>query len=387
MAKKGGGGKPGGEDPPTELPDIRYEINFPQLPTNSIGGVWINEVNNRGQVVGWYWGVNGRNAFLFAPEVDAVIDLNSMNLEGIPDGWRMASAVSINEEQVIVGYLLDEQNELDGRRGFALDLGASTPVVDLLPDLGAAGSYGRDINENGDILAGYEDVGGIRRAYLYNPGYYSGDPVVRALRDGLPLDLMNEIPTLLWLTGRAEEFQLNNPLSGRPAQIGGTNADGIAFRYTTGDNPRYETFPDVDLYWDNLFFSINDWGTFCGLARVPDASARGKKVQTTNAPFRYNTSLEVLPFEGQVGTPEDINYAGDLISSTHVFRDDWGWLPIDLLVDETDPDLPIWLSGTTIDLFDMSDRVTADDAGHIVGRLSGIEESPILFILTPIPAP
>jgi probable HAF family extracellular repeat protein len=360
----------------------RYEIIYPSLPPDATGGVWINGVNNQGQVVGWYTAGNARRAFIYDPSINPlrVIDLNTLPFGGGVTGYHLGSAVGINEHQVIVGYLLNEANN---RLGFAIDFSAESPVVDLLPNLGSDFSYGMRINENGDVLGLFEDVDGVQYGYLYNPGYY-GVPGSRNPRDGSPLDLSTDLPDILPLSGRANELELNNPLGERPAQVGGTDANGIAFRYTTGADPVYEDFPDLDLTWDSLFFGINDSGVFIGNARYTPEGAKGKG-RTQTQPFRYGLSVEWLMMDS-VETPQDINNSNDLISYTHVYRDGWGWVPIDQLVEGSEADLADWLMGTP-DLFEMSDPVFPTDVGYIAGRLAYVDEFPRLFVLLPVPTP
>lgn len=363
-------------------PTVRYEIVLFQLPNDSISSMLINDVNNLGQVVGWYLDDFGQKACLYDPAIDPspAIDLNSIGLV-MPEGYeqyRLASAVAINDHQVVVGYLADAE---ENRVGYALDLGAETPVIDLLPDLQLAYSYGSQINENGDILGVYEDADGVRMAYLFNPGYYDGDAVIRELRNGIPLDFSDDIPASLALLGdRTPWFKLNNPSNGRPAQIGGVNSNGVLFRYTVGDAVS-EEFPEIEPYWDNDFSGINDHGTFCGLAIVPVEGGKGRNA-TSIEPFRYDTALEVLPIDAKyvIGTPADINNSGDMISGRYVYFDEWGWLDIDVLVDGTDADLTAWFSGSP-GMRAMSDRLTSDTGGYITGRLGDL-----MFILLPVPA-
>jgi hypothetical protein len=152
----------------------------------------------------------------------------------------------------------------------------------------------------------------------------------------------------------------------------------VAFRYTTGPSPRLETFPELNLDM-NQIFGLNDSGTFCG--RV----VRAKGNRNTRDPFRYTQTLEILPPNGGE-IPQDINSSGDLISHTQTYRDDWGWVRLDDLVVGSNDDLADWILGAP-DLFTMNDRGGAADAGQLVGRLGSVAPLPILFVLTPEPAP
>jgi hypothetical protein len=186
-----------------DAPTFQYVLTIPDLPADSTGGVYVNDMNNRGQVVGWYAVGEGRKGYLYDPAIPGgVIDLSALNLPGIPPGYQINSVVGINDHQVLVGYLTNDFGLSGDSIGFAIDWAADTPVVDLLPEMGSGYSYGRKINENGDILGVFEDTGGAIRAYFHNPGVY-GDPGLRAPRDGSALNWSAVAPdeVLLFVTG------------------------------------------------------------------------------------------------------------------------------------------------------------------------------------------
>ena len=284
----GGGGKPGGgggEDP--QLPPVRYRIQFIDLPANVTGTPtpYVNDINNLGQVVGNYAAEDGQRAFLF--NGDQAIDLNEIVAAGLPDdGWRLRSALAINDHMVVVGNIEKIGSDPIETRPIAIDLAADNPVVDLLPDVGVVFGLtaGYRINENGDILGIYELANGIYGAWFYNPGLYDGDPAVREIK--------------------------------------------------------------VD-------------------------------------PFRFNQSLDLLPTDDQQ-QPYGMNSAGDLLTYSYVYRDDWGWVKIDDLVVGTDPDVQAWSSGTAYVAYQngINDRGGPSDAGQITGYFSDGR----LFVLTPEPA-
>ena len=385
LAGKGGGG--GGGTTPPQLPPVRYRIAFPAMPANATGGLFVDNINDLGQVVGWYSAEDGQRAFIYDATKNggSVIDLNTVVQGGLPEGWRLRSAVSINDHMVIVGIM-----ELTGSspvqvRPIAIDLGTETPVVDLLPDVGVDFSYGRWINNNGDILGVYQTENGSF-AWFFNPDLYNGDAQVRAERNGQPQNMTQDVPQDLSALGsRAQQFHLNNAA---PAQIAGVNDNGIAFRYTTGDNPVWQTFPELNLYVSSLG-GLNDAGTFCGLLYVP----RDGKNKDYTAPFRYTAALNELPpfSQFQFQQPRGINGAGDVIFYDQIYRDDWAkdygrpYVPVDDLVVGTDADLATWFSGTSVDMFVLNNRAGASNSGQIAGRLGGVAPYPILFILTPEP--
>ena len=211
-------------------------------------------------------------------------------------------------------------------------------------------------------------------SYLFNPGLYDGDPVVRAARDGLPQDFSADTPVLLPANLSDHQIILNNPLGGRPAQLAGVTSDSVAFRYTTGDPPSLNTFPEINLWPTESVIGLNDSGTFCG-------TYYGGKVKGQNVrdPFRYSDTLEVLSLSG-TEPPVDINSSGDLITwNRYIYRDDWGgFVNLDDIVTG---DLVAWNAGLP-QLFGMNDRGGAVDSSEIVGQVGGF-----FFVLTPEPAP
>ena len=362
-----------------DVPTFQYELTIPQMPSDAIGGVQVNDLNNRGQVVGWYLAVQGQKAFLYDPSIPGgTIDLSALNLPGIPVGYQISSVVGINDHQVLVGYLTNDFNQSGNRTAFALDWATEHPVVDLLPNMESTLSYGRKINENGDILGLYNGLSTESLEYLFNPGIYAGDPEIRALRDGQAFDFSNDATAPLPYGGTL----LNNPVGNSPAQVAGTDPNGIAFRYTTGPQPIYETFLEIDL--SGFVWGINDAGTFCGTVRVT-SSGKGKQTKTI-VPFRFNTSVETLP-NVDSSYVRGINNSGDVIGDG-VYRDNQGWIPArDLPVVGNANDMFTWFaSPSRPDLMCISDRVTPDDVGFIAGRISDGSNN-VLFLLTPVPVP
>ena len=232
-----GKGKP---QPPPEpdLPPVRYRIEVSQQVP---GNVFANDINNLGVVVGKIQSDLGASAFIYFPGSGQVTDLNTLVVDGIPDGAWLRAGNAINDWMVVVGSMEYSTGEVVG---FALDLGAETPVVNLLPELGSGISYGTQINENGDIL-GFAD--GVYN-YFFNPGLYDGDPDVRIVRNGMPLDL-TEDPTepLPDDVAGGSWPQLNNPQGSRSAQIVGRSQAGVHFRYTTGASADLELFPELNV--------------------------------------------------------------------------------------------------------------------------------------------
>lgn len=381
--KPGGGEDPPPPPPPADLPDVRYRIQFIEQPTNATAAsyVWINDMNNLGQVVGIYSSTAGRRPFLYNPLVstDQGVDLNAIVTAGIPDGWRFRSALAINDHMVVVGNM--EEISTGQRRPVAIDLLAVDPVVDLLPDVGVDHSHGFKINENGDIL-GVVDLGdGLWASWIFNPGLY-GDPAQRTPRDGTPLDMSGEMPDLLPLSGSSPSYDLNNPVGTSPAQIAGVDADRVAFRYTLGD-AEPELFPELNLSNLTPDSNLNDSGTFTGYLYYPREGKRKYYLAT----FRYNTELDELPqrSDGEIAyMPIDMNSSGDLLLWDALYRDDWGdrYVKINDLVVGTDPDMAAWSSGSAY-VYGINDRPEPSSAGQITGDFVYDDGRRGVFVLTP----
>ena len=200
------------------------------------------------------------------------------------------------------------------------------------------------------------------------------------LLGGGPLDLTEDATDSLpdeFAGANVNYYRLSNPLGSRPAQIVGRSQAGVNLRYTTGAASP-ETFPEIN---SNAGIYLNDSGTFAGT--VWGAKVKG---QTQIDPFRYDQAIELLPLPPRSNTDpiemaSGINSSGDLITSGHVYRDDWGdWVHIDDIVTGTVPDLATWFSGGSPWLHVMNDRGGAADAAQIVATtdLAGT-----VFVLTP----
>lgn len=330
------------------LPQVRYRIHYIQpVPDATFDLGSAKGMNNAGKVVGVLFFPDAPcHAFFCDPNIDSVaIDLNQwfQEADGVPFGYFLATAQDISDHNVIVGELAVECGP---PRGFAIDLAAETPVVDLLPVIESTCSRPIQINENGDILIIYQDCSGEETAFLFNPGVYGADPHVRELRDGLPLDFSDDVDSLQLLpTGESPRtFQLNNPFQGRPAQVLGTTVEGLPFRYTTIDDDHPEgQYEEFDLQVLSAT-AINDEGAFCGRSQIP---LNKKKYKTE--PYRYYEGdagpiFEVLPTRYQNDkTAYDINNQRDMVTTCMVYLDDWrDWIELDDLVVGTSEDVARW---------------------------------------------
>src|SRR5262249_20368700 len=104
---------------------------------------------------------------------DTAVDLEILIAgAGVTQGWKIGSAVGINDDGLLVGYLapLGAGYQSVARQGFALDLGAAAPQVVPLPNWGDwTMTYARCVNNNGDILGVYKNPDGSFGLYFYNP--------------------------------------------------------------------------------------------------------------------------------------------------------------------------------------------------------------------------
>lgn len=360
-------GKP---KPPPPLPPVRYAIQFWDLPNPGNDGTDpnINDMNNLGQIVGWYFDPLGdQRAYLYHPEWDLAVDLEAAyGGAGVPPGWKVASAVGINYHGVIVGYLAPIGSPYGGggsRRGFRIDTTAAQRVFEVLDfDLGDD-EYARQINDNGDILGAYHNPNGPSGIYLY----CANDP--------------NPLKTL---DGVQATAYLNNPAGTRPAQVGGTFDDGTQkpFRWTPQTSSTPQTFGSFATYGGVR--GINDSGTLCGSAST------GRPAKIT--PFRLDGSATFLSSDfGPWG--QAINSTGDVLLAPAgtlvggIYRDDWSaygyYADINKLVVGTPAELTEWSHATSLALYEMNDR-GASLGGQIAGYLRFSDGSTQPFLLTAV---
>ena len=353
-------GKP--KPPPPPPPPVLYEIQFWQTPNP---GATIDKMNNNGQVVGHFTATDGtEHAFLYDPAKNAAmaVDLNSQVTP--PQGWTITSAVDINDQGVIVGYLQTP----DGlhRSGYVLDTTVAPLALQPLPDQGSTFAMGWRINESGDVLGVYGEPSGKYGAYVYNP----------ALNNGAPVDLN--------VTMISPLADMNNPVPGaHDTQVtvqvdDGTNI-GKPLRWTRGQG--FDSYATTTT----RAIAINDSGTICGWT-TPVKSGRPY-------PFRdsYPTdAMDILTIAAlQGGSAVAINSSGDLLitvnntSTGYVYQDTYGALSIVSLLDPADPDVELFLSYTQFYAYDMNDRVSSAPFGQIVGLIVLADGTAHPYVLTP----
>ena len=104
FAKKGGGGNPGGEDPPSE-PPVLFALHRFTLPFDYADGGWlVQEVNNVGELVGFYDDDDGNN-------LDEVrTELGALNLADASGQLKL----TLNPNRPSPGEIEEKQNNHPG---------------------------------------------------------------------------------------------------------------------------------------------------------------------------------------------------------------------------------------------------------------------------------
>jgi hypothetical protein len=310
-------GKPGGGGT-TTLPPVRYQLHFVSAPSGGSAMV-MYDMNNAGEMVGSFVDAAGvKRAFLARPLAAAqAIDLSTTVTA--PAGWTIACATSINDSGLIVGYLEPQgsPNDPNSRAAFVIDPDVTPLTATRLPSA-MAYTVAVSVNEQGDILSAYRKSNGTWGVTLYNP-------------------LVDLTPTELPFDCYAPNFLvLNNSTSTRDVQVAGLLADQSAFRWTRG-GPLEVILPAPASGPGSAVYGINNTGTVCGYTYI-----KVSRTRTEQRPMRYAAALEILP--AGYYSAGAINGAGDVTLGTAIYRDDWGALNIDQLIDRTDPDSALWFS-------------------------------------------
>jgi probable HAF family extracellular repeat protein len=359
------GGKP---QPPPPPPPVLYDIQLWTPPAAFPHSLPI-KMNKWGQVVGRCWDANGvSHGFLYDPstDLDCAIDLSTLPIAGIPDGWMIRSAVGINDDGVIVGSL-QPIGDLTKRKGYILD--TRTWTLELLPDPQPSSFwYCSRINNFGDVLVGYQDdTTGAWGARMYKRGATDWGPDAGVNAQNV------------------DELALSD--NGQVAlQVVDGTSYGAAYRWTPSTH-RLERIPSGQSGSVVYAYGINDAGTVCGWtgAKPP----KGTKGGPGAFPFRYTDSLEVLFDLGAGSHAAVINSDSDLLcwngfATDHVYQDTLGsFYAVDSLIDPSDLDAAIWCSKSYADVSDMNNRIGTTGFGQIVGQIFFADGSHLGFLLTP----
>jgi hypothetical protein len=280
-------------------PPIRYQIQYWDVPSPT-GFAYQTDMNNLGQVVGWYMDVNGEKlAYLYDPSVSPTmaIDLTSAYAAaGLPAGWVVASAVGINDQGLIVGYLAPSGSPSNSpvRQGFLLDTLADTPQIMPLPDWGLTFTYPKDINEQGHILGVFKSPTGVWSAYFWRPG-------------------VDASPTFLNANVYNPDFlRLSSPAGAASPIVGGQLSNRTPFRWTPGG-----ALQTISGHSSSFLYDMNDAGTFCG-SGVTGRPARSYPMRLTGTTPTFLTAAPIN------SAAISINNSGDVIFNESLHRTDWG---------------------------------------------------------------
>jgi probable HAF family extracellular repeat protein len=364
------GGKPK-PPPPPPSPPVLYDIQFWTTPP-AYPGFYLNKMNNLGQVVGWCSDNNtGRHGFLYDPwtDPDCAVDLNTLPITNIPNGWVIASAVGINDQGVIVGYLRPTDPSITTlRKGYILDTTATTLQLEFLPGPEPSSYWGcYRINNSGDVLVYYkDDTTGAGGARMYKRGATDWGPDAGV--NATCIDLSNN-----------EQVQV-------ALQVADGTSYGLACRWTPSTGT-LEWIPSGGWGSVVVAYGINDAGTVCGWT-----GAQAPKGGPGQYPFRYTDSLEVLFDAGSGLTPQAINSESDLLcwkggnkAKDYVYQDTLGSsYDLECLIDPSDPDAAIWSSKSgPAGVVDMNNRIGTTGFGQIMGKIFFADGSQLGFLLTP----
>lgn len=388
----------------TELPPVRYEIRYIEAP-DATGGVYAEEMNNAGQIVGSYVRNDQFYGFLFDPSDDEpgaspvghTQDLNAIVDKSLAPDWVIASANGINDRGDVVGVLRPSDSIMyDGPfRSFVIDMNDTPPKlypIDPVSNVPLDSNHGADrINESGDI-AGYFYVDGARHWYLYNPGWYDSTPPV--WYDGLNPD--DSGPVLL--SDRLEDRDGNRlgPMIAGDVDGQGNYSPVFRIKPWITDEPEY-------LSCEGVVTDLNETGSFCGWTSV-EVQLNKKRTASVTVPFLYTDTdgLEVFSNEDRWHHwAKSINANHDLLVINFTYRNefylhhaDMPAIKLDDLVTGSQADLETWFSSDYISStqLNLNSRLPLADPdplnasplnfGQILGQFGDR-----IFLLTPVAAP
>jgi probable HAF family extracellular repeat protein len=249
-------------------------------------------INNTGQIVGWYYGSNPTESFLYSngqytPVNDPLSTGDGTSANGISNsgtivGWYyygyglfgfsettgsfstlpeanggVAFPSGVNNNGQVVGYYLDR----DGAHGFLYSGGTYTILDDPLAvgccPLGVGGTYAQGINDRGDIVGFYVDSTNNpthgEHGFLYRNGQYEtlDDPLVyqqgpstraEAINNkGQIVGYYNDSTNLLrgFVYSNGQYTTLNVPSATYYTYAFGINDNGQVVGYYTSDTGYY----------------------------------------------------------------------------------------------------------------------------------------------------
>lgn len=331
----GGGGDSGGGGGGVVLPNVRYAIGGLDPTSNQLtplpsGMRNINGMNNEGIIVGdhhlQYNDALNLHPVVIMPDgtiysghdLDLAAAINGWSPAGgtPPPGYRIRSAVDVNEHGLIVGAMGDGVTA----GGYVLDTRRSADPVDwdffALPTLGSSYSYGKKVNDEGDILTLYRRPGGTAYDwYLYN---YDAPSVHE--------------PMFLNLPGSYPAYGLNNR---RQVLL----ADDLRRPVIFEEGRDLRIFTDIPYpSHPNPGHNLNDDGVFAW-----QMGGFGKGKHTYNVAVRRaidsGTTEQLMDVQS---VPNGVNQQSDVLlasvsSGWYLFHDEAGLLPIVDLIPDADP--------------------------------------------------
>lgn len=375
-SKPGGGGG--------TLPNVRYAISAlgptadPLTPMPS-GMRNLNGMNNAGLIVGdhnlYYndaWNLHPvvimpDGAIYSGEDLDLVAARNGWSPAGWvpPAGFRIRSAIDVNEDGLIVGSMGDGTSTA----GYVLDTRLSSNPGDwvffALPTLGSSYSYGYKVNDDGDIAVFYRRPGGTEYDwYLYN--YHTP-----ALNEPMPLNLPGSYP----LYGLNNLRQVLLSVDGRPAIF--EEGKGLRIvddmQYPSSSNPGRNLNDDGVYAWKMGGFGKGNNAYSAAIRRAIGSDAIEQLMDVESTPNELNQQADVLVASS----------AGD-----HLFHDEAGLLRIVDLIPDSDPLKQFLVDNQAWNRL-MSDRSSnPDDPLHrrfpaIVGSVKTADGNYQLYRLTP----
>lgn len=349
---------------------VKFRIRFVRHPDGYSSPVTsrLDRINNAGIAIGSAY---RRSGYLFDAEAGItcwnVRDLiPEDDLERVPED-AIFSVSGISNSGLVTGtmwwsdftmgwaYVLDTQNTLNqAGRSFRLVDNTQLPYADL--------TRGYTVNDWGDVLGYYRDAEfGTRHLFTH----YSDPRLMPHSFDYLPARTS---------TDERAYPELNNR-----GQVVAQLTVGGAFRYTPGDVPTVEFFPDIEENLESVS-GLNDDGVFCGMIYS------GKPNLRRLTPYRCDDTGGAdaptpIPFgnnEQKYFSPVRINSEGDLLVHAlepSVSHADTQYLfPIESRIDVSDlsaEELALWKSRETMQVRHMTDRYPVPGDRRSLGRLCG----------------
>jgi hypothetical protein len=335
---------------------VRYKLNYfaPPFGATNFNAVWA--MNESGAMVGDCYTAglaDSWSGFLYDPGLNPNQAFNLNEIVQVPEGWWIRYAYGINDRGAVVAAIVKlaaPSPDIAGYEIHGIVIDRREPTVDgkwvphSIPDINPAFTFGREINNNGDLV-GVFDQGQFGQGYqlgafVYNTGLYRVEGADLA-------------PTVLPVNVSWTSVHLNDPAPGRPLQVAGRSFENLAFRYTV-QTEALELFPELSIYDTPEVQAVNGIGEFCGGMRVK----KSKGTQTVWRPFRFDPERQPTPTllgneTDQAGlSGEDINNTGDVITKTgystrgYLFHTTAGTLKVDNLVTGTADEVNRWTTST-----------------------------------------